>query len=65
MKKIKNRGVHCNSLCIPKFLVLILAQKVFSLGHMKVSRDKHIPVESGTPILQRSDLKLYHKRRNA
>ena len=41
----KNRGVHCNSLCIPTFVVLILAQKVFSLGHMNFSRDKYIPVE--------------------
>ena len=30
MKKIKNRGLSCNSLWIPAFVVCIRAQKVFS-----------------------------------
>ena len=45
MKKIKNRAMSCNSLWIPAFVVLIRAQKVFSLGHIYFARDKHVPVE--------------------
>ena len=44
MKKIKNRGMSCNSLdsCICGY---IQAQKVFSLGHIYFLRDKHVPVK--------------------
>ena len=37
--------MSCNSLWIPTLVVLIQAQKVFSLGHIYFLRDKHVPVE--------------------
>ena len=75
MKKIKNRGKSCNSLWIPAFVVYIRAQKVFSLGHIYFSSDKHVPVEfrytyftRNVNLTKRENFhtsNLYHKRRNA
>ena len=75
MKKIKNQGMSCNSILIPAFVVFIRAQKVFSLGHIYFSRDKHIPVEiwytyftRNVNLTKRENFltsNLYHKRRNA
>ena len=75
MKKIKIRGMSCNSLWIPAFVVLMRAQTVFSLGHIYFSRDKHVPVEFWYTYFTRNvnltkresflTSNLYHKRRNA
>ena len=42
-KRIKNRGMSCNRLCIPTYVVLIWGQKVISFCQIYISRKIGVP----------------------